>query len=237
MADEKKESTRRSGTTPVLEEDENAPSARRSEGKSAKYRVKPGQSITLGETDDNGEPVQRVYRAGAEVSLTEEQAKAMPWAVEKGDRRSRSGQTSRLSKRVKELEAEIERLQADSKTRSKEDPHREAAISSLKARGDNFIGRGEPQIGSVPPEAADLHDRALAEAEFGRNTLKSDDEESGMHGIARARASDEELRLAGPQVGPASTPSTGGPGSGNAKDAKDPEGPKGGLNEKGEPNK
>jgi len=115
-----------------------------------------------------------VYEAGEEVDLTEEQAKAIPHAVDSGDRR-RSGQTSRLKKRIAELEAELEAAKTPPK-KAEDDPELEAAEESIALRGDNFAARGEPEAGKVPPEVADAHEKALAVAEFGPDAEDSDDE-------------------------------------------------------------
>jgi cell division protein FtsB len=192
--------------------------------KTSPYRVKAGQSVTIGETDDAGEPTQRTYRAGEQVQLTEKQAREMPWAVDTAERRKRSGQTSRLQKKVEQLEEQIERLKKGP-PKIKDDPLRENAIESLRQRGDNFSARGEPQYGSVPADAIDAYERGQIREEYGIEDAESDDEAAGMHGIGRARASDEHV---GPVDSdpPESIPSQGGPGSGNLQDAKRPDGPK-----------
>lgn len=165
------------------------------EGPKKKFRVRPGQTVTLGEDREDG-TVMVSYSAGEEVELTDSQAKAMPWAVDIGERRARSGQPSRMKARMLELEAENNRLKAEAKARTKkDDAGRKQAQESLLARGDNFIGRGEPQAGSVPAEVLDDHDRRLMADEFGfgeGGDLESDDElAGGMHGIARGTAGAE----------------------------------------------
>lgn len=160
------------------------------------YRVRAGQTVTVGDPENEGSTI--TYAAGEEVELTDAEAKAMPWAVDTGERRARTGQNSRLKSRVKELEAEIERLKGnvEDQRKAKKDPGRQAAAESLKARGDNFMARNEPQIGSVPPDALDAHDRAVLAEEMGGDgdggPLESDDElAGGMHGVARATAGGE----------------------------------------------
>lgn len=152
----------------------------KSSTKMVSVRVKPGQTVIVGETNDDGEAVERVYRAGQTCSLSEDEVKARPWAFESGERRARSGQTTRLQKKVAELEAEIKRLKDAGKDAGKPDPNRDAAIESIMARGDNYGGRGEPSLGSVPPDVVE-------QFESGRDAAfvasgPSLDEETGYKG-------------------------------------------------------
>lgn len=173
--------------------------------KKTKYRVKAGQTVTVGE-DRDGDTVMVSYGAGEEVELSDAQAKSMPWAVETGERRTRAGQPSRMKQQIEQLKAENERLKKEAKANAKkDDPGREQARQSLLARGDNHIGRGEPQVGSVPAEVADAHDRALLNAELG---LDNDDRETddelagGMHGMARETAGGGKTTGTGTGTGP-----------------------------------
>jgi hypothetical protein len=86
-----------------------------------KFRVKPGQSVTLAEGSDGAT---RTYAEGEEVSISEEDAARIPWAVETGERR-RGGQTSRLKKRIEELEAQLRQKEQEAKAGTKKgDPGR-----------------------------------------------------------------------------------------------------------------
>ena len=138
------------------------------------YRVRPNNTVTLADPDNEGGTI--VYEGGEEVELTEAQAKGMPWAVDSGERR-RSGQTSRLKQRIKELETELALAREGGAAKPKEDdPELEAAEESIAMRGDNFIARGEPEIAKVPPDVVASHEKAMAAADFGPDAVEGDDE-------------------------------------------------------------
>lgn len=181
-----------------------------------KYRVKPGNTITVNEPDADGKAKLRVIEAGEEVSLTEEQAAGAPHALEVAERRrSRNdGQLTRAEKEIARLKAEIETLKQGPKD-PREDPEYDNAVASLRKRGDNFMARGEPEIGKVPPSVIDDHDRAIARAESGKSLedLPSDDElAGGMKGLARGTVSQEAVNVTGPQTSDPAEPAQGGPG-------------------------
>lgn len=196
----KKESTRAKGRETSDDDGEGIELSgprRATTGKKVSARVKAGNRVILGETDDEGNFREVAYGPGSTVSLTEDEIAARPWAFEEvSERRSRGGQTTRLQKRVQELEAEIERLRSqdkqNAKTAKEGDPGRAAAVESIMARGSNYIGRGEPQIGSVPREVVDAYEegRDLAALRAGGRTL---DEETGFKGAARESAGASEL--------------------------------------------
>lgn len=174
-------------------------------------RVKAGNRVTLMEKGDDGEPRERMYGAGATVKVSEEDIRIRPWAFEVGERR-RSGQTARLQKKVDELKAEIERLKAEQKTAGKPDPNRAAAVESILARGDNYSGRGEPSLGSVPREVVEAHERGI-DLSIRQPVGPTLDEETGYKGIGREQASvSGETRTASVSGGSPSNPSTLEPG-------------------------
>lgn len=195
--------------------------AARDEGSATKMisaRVRAGNRVTLPDTNAAGDSVDRVYGPGSLVSVSERDIKSRPWAFEVGERRARSGQTIRLQKKIEELNAEIERLKAEKKTAGKPDPNRAAAVESIMARGDNFIGRGEPQIGAIPRADAEAHERG---EDLSLPTGREDDdalsldEETGMHGIGREGAagpSDTGAGISGTTGAGASIPSAPKPG-------------------------
>jgi hypothetical protein len=190
-------------------------------GATKTYRVKAGQTVQGGDPDNEGQLI--TYGEGDEVELTEKEAAAIPWAVESGDRRERGGQTSRLKQRISDLEAEIKRLNGDDKARrsAANDPKRAEAIESLKARGDNFIGRGEPEAGKVPPDVLDAHDAAVLRGEMGET--ETDDEAAGMKGIARERAGSGETKpVPGVEGAAASQPANVQPGQSQRPGSSEP---------------
>lgn len=147
---------------------EDTSATRKGSEKRSKYVVKPGNTLTRGVTDSDGNATQKVFNPGDEVELTAEEAARMPWVVgekPKGSDRERSGQTIRLRRQVAALEAEVARLKADAETvaKVKESPEYKQAIESLLSRGDNFIGRGEPEAGKVPPEVLDNFEMRTAD--------------------------------------------------------------------------
>jgi hypothetical protein len=158
--------------------------------KTKQYRIKANHTLTVGSTDDDGNPSTEILTGGELVSLTDKQAKQCAHAIEEGERRraGRDGQTSRLKRKIAELEAQIEEHKAAAKARAKGDPNRDSAIESLKARGDNFIGRGEPDIGRVPPSVVDAFEQGQDDAEFA--DLESDTDVSGMKGLGNERSTD-----------------------------------------------
>ena len=181
---------------------------RRSSEKRSKYVVKPGHTVTAGATDADGNPTQKTYAAGEALELTDDQAAAMPWAVEeqKGGGRERSGQTVRLQRKLRELEEENKRLKAEAEAvkKDKDSKEHKQAIQSLIDRADNFKGRGEPEVGKVPPDALDAFDNRGAD----------DDEplsdEVGMTGLERAKSGGESAgtRASSPAGAVDSQPST-----------------------------
>jgi hypothetical protein len=60
---------------------------------------------------------------------------------------------------VKALEAEIKRLRSSSKSSEEDSKERDAAIESIKNRGDNWQGRGEPDRNALPREVVEAFDR------------------------------------------------------------------------------
>lgn len=188
------------------------------------YRVKPGNSITLGEQGDDGN-VMVTYGPGEEVEMSEADADARPWAVEAVDaKKDRPGQTSRLKKQISDLQDRIKQLESDSKAKTTEDPEREKAIESLKNRGDNFIGRGEPEVGKVPPDAIDAHEAGLLQAEAGDAGRKPLSDEVGMKGLEREHGGGETHTTSHVAGATESVPSSPQPGEsvkpGESKPAK-----------------
>jgi hypothetical protein len=160
-----------------------------------KYRVRPGQTVQHADTEDGENVV--IYGEGEEVDLTEAEAQAMPWAVELPDEKKsprRSGQVSRLKRELQAKQQEMDRLKEENERLKNpdKDPNRKKAVESLLARGDNFIGRGEPDPDRVPREVVDAHDRRVLAEELGesgsRQAGQTDDELSGMKGMARETA-------------------------------------------------
>jgi hypothetical protein len=148
------------------------------------YRVRPGNSLTLGEQGDDGN-VMVTYGPGEEIEMSVADAEARPWCVEAVDtKKERPGQTSRLKKQVADLQKQIKELTSKQEAAGKDDPGRKDAIASLIARGDNFIGRGEPEVGKVPPDVVDAHEAGLLQAEVGAASRSLADE-VGMKGLER----------------------------------------------------
>lgn len=149
------------------------------------YRVRAGHHVTVGEVNADGENVTKGFGPGEEVELTDEQAKAMPWAVESGERR-RSGQTSRLKAKIADLEGQLKaKEEADkNKDAGKKDPGLAEAEASLRARGDNFMARGEPEVGKVPRDVEENFDGGIDDG----SDIDPDDAAGGMKGMARERA-------------------------------------------------
>lgn len=194
------------------DETEDTGSSKRSAAGKKTYRVRPDNTITTAIPDGDGGQTLKVFGPGETVELSDADAAKMPYALDVAERRSaRDGQTSRLKKRIAELEAELERQKEQAKTAGKPDKNRPAAVESILARGDNHAGRGEPHFGSVP--AADVE---AWEAGRDRSGFVGDegpevtlDEETGMHGIGRASVSSpENAPVVGSGHGPTSQPAT-----------------------------
>ena len=204
--------------TPRRSENDDDAAEPRKASKMGRYVVKPGQSVTTGGTDDNGDATTITYEAGETVELSEEDADRMPWAVEKSGRK-RDGQSSRLAAKVKALEAEVARLKGDAAARKKDKGSKgqQAAAASLVARGDNFIGRGEPEIGKVPRELEDSLNSVIDDD--GDDLPSTEEMSGGMKGLERGGGGEGAHVETGTGSGPASTPADIKPGQSSAPGA------------------
>lgn len=169
--------------------------------KTSTFRVRSGHTVN----HDNV-----MYGPGDEVDLTDKEAQSMPWAVESGDRR-RPGQTSRMQKRIKDLQREIEELRSAGKpgakrSRQAEEDH-DAAVESIRQRGDAHAARGEPHFGQVPIEVEERYQRGQ-DVDYVQGGA-SDDEETGLHGMGREAADEPSGRIN--PASPVAKPSMGGP--------------------------
>lgn len=194
----------RAGATPKAAETKKA-------GTPKQYRVRPGHTITVGETDDDGNPKYVEYGENMTVSLTEDEAKKMPWALQPAERRTHAGQTSRLQQQIEELQAKLDASEKARKELAKSkgvDPNREDALESLRRRGDAHHLRGEPTPHVAASDTIARHNAALDDDFMSaRNAgLESDDDATGIPGIARATTSSigEGMGSAGDPLGPAS---------------------------------
>lgn len=160
--------------------------------KRTKYRIAPGHTITTRE-EISGEMQDVVYEAGEEIEISESELAKSPNAFLKSERRrSRDGQMSRLRQQVEQLQRENKDLKA--RKNAKNDPEFENATESLKARGDNYIGRGEPNPFGVPSSVLDEADRAIAMREAGLDDDVDDAADfeelsGGMKGLGTEKAS------------------------------------------------
>lgn len=185
--------------------------------KKSTYRVAPGHTITARQ-DIDGEMRDVIFEAGEEIEVSEAEVAKSPHAFVKQERRrARDGQVSRLKAQYDALKRENEDLKA--RLNAKDDPEFENAAESLKARGDNHIGRGEPTPFGVPSDLLDAADRRIALAEAGLDETSADDDapdteemSGGMKGLARAKAGQESAKAPADPRGPASSgvPSQGG---------------------------
>lgn len=117
----------------------------------SRYIVKEGHTLTLAEPGDDGN-VMVIHEAGAEVELTKAEADAMPWAVEPAKAKSKqgTGQVRRLQRQMTALQQQMEALKEENERLKAGDPHRAAAVESIRQRADNWQGRNEPAVNSVP---------------------------------------------------------------------------------------
>jgi hypothetical protein len=89
--------------------------------------------------------------------LTEAQAAAIPWAVETGERR-RPGQQARLKRQIDRLNQQVREQEELLRRAGKKDPELQKAIESIRARGDNYIARNEPDPNGAPRDVLDAFD-------------------------------------------------------------------------------
>lgn len=175
--------------------------------KRSKFVVKVGHSLTV--VEGQGDQRKRAIKyAGDEVELSADEADRVSHALEpNGTKAGRPGQVSRLQRRIKELEAQLRDANAKSSDEDGDDEQREAAVESIRQRGDNFKARGEPDRNAVPSNVVDAYEEGLDQSFARSRAGQSLDDETDFAGTA----AETERRPTSPQTpAPVSEPQQGG---------------------------